>query len=94
MGVEKTIDLWVKRNQCKSVVIDTLPDKDPKDGSIVISHKYIDGLNGNQVWFYKIINGDHEWPPGWPERSGNGDLDTSTEIWKFFSQDMKNRGVL
>ena len=94
MGVERTIDLWVERNKCKNVVIDTLPDTDPNDGSIVITHKYTGGINGNQVWFYKVINGDHEWPPGWPKRSGNGDLDTSEEIWKFFVSDMKNRGVM
>ena len=61
---------------------------------IVITNKYTGGINGNQVWFYKVINGDHEWPPGWPKRSGNGDLDTSEEIWKFFVTDMKNRGVI
>ena len=94
MGVERTIDLWVERNKCKNVVIDTLPDTDPSEGSIVITHKYTGGINGNQVWFYKVINGDHEWPPGWPKRSGNGDLNTSEEIWKFFVNDMKNRGVL
>ena len=94
MGVERSIALWTKRNKCKTVNIDTLPDTDPNDGSIVVTHKYSNGVNGNQVWFYKVINGDHEWPPGWPKRSGNGDLNTSEEIWKFFVSDMKNRGVL
>ena len=94
MGVEKSIALWTKRNKCETMKIDTLPDTDPNDGSIVVTYKYSDGINGNQVWFYKVINGDHEWPPGWPQQSGNGDLNTSEEIWKFFMLDMKNRGLL
>ena len=80
-------------NNCTDVVVDTLPDIDPDDGSIVITHKYSSKENGNQVWFYKVINGQHEWPPGWPEKSGNGDLNTSEEIWKFFQEDIENRGL-
>ena len=93
MGVERTIKHWVDRNNCTDVVVDTLPDIDPDDGSIVITHKYSSKENGNQVWFYKVINGQHEWPPGWPEKSGNGDLNTSEEIWKFFQEDIENRGL-
>ncbi len=93
MGVERSIKHWVDLNNCTDVVVDTLPDIDPDDGSIVITHKYSSKENGNQVWFYKVINGQHEWPPGWPEKSGNGDLNTSEEIWKFFQEDIENRGL-
>ena len=91
MGVETTINFWVDRNKCKEVNIDTLPDIDRNDGSIVITEKYTGGRNNNEVWFYKVINGDHEWPPGWPVKSGNGDLNTSEEIWKFFQHCMNQR---
>ena len=84
MGVETTIRFWVDRNECTGFSLDTLPDIDKNDGSIVIAEKYIGGKNNIDVWFYKVINGDHEWPPGWPKRSGNGDLNTSEEIWRFF----------
>ena len=84
MGVETTISFWVDRNECIVSRVDTLPDVDKNDGSIVIAEKHTGGKNNNEVWFYKVINGDHEWPPGWPERSGNGDLNTSEEIWMFF----------
>ena len=84
MGVETTIRFWVDRNECTESSIDTLPDVDKNDGGIVIAKKHIGGKNNNEVWFYKVINGDHEWPPGWPKRSGNGDLNTSEEIWRFF----------
>ena len=91
MGVETTINFWVDRNECKEINIDTLPDIDRNDGSIVITEKYTGGRNNNEVWFYKVINGDHEWPPGWPVKSGNGDLNTSEEIWKFFQHSMKQK---
>ena len=91
MGVETTINFWVDRNECKEVNIDTLPDIDRNDGSIVITEKYTGGRNNNEVWFYKVVNGDHEWPPGWPVKSGNGDLNTSEEIWKFFQHFIAQR---
>ena len=91
MGVETTINFWVDRNECKEINIDTLPDIDRNDGSIVITEKYTGGMNNNEVWFYKVINGDHEWPPGWPVKSGNGDLNTSEEIWKFFQHFINQR---
>ena len=91
MGVETTINFWVDRNECKEVNIDTLPDIDRNDGSIVITEKYTGGRNNNEVWFYKVVNGDHEWPPGWPVKSGNGDLNTSEEIWKFFQHFINQR---
>ena len=91
MGVETTISFWVDRNECSGSNVDTLPDVDKNDGSVVVTEKHIGGNNNNEVWFYKVINGDHEWPPGWPERSGNGDLNTSEEIWKFFQHTIDTR---
>jgi len=90
MGVETTIDLWVKRNNCIRSIIDTLPDNDPNDGSIIIREKHEGGTNNNEVWFYKIVNGGHEWPPGWPYDSGNSDINTSEEIWRFFDHSINN----
>ena len=90
MGVERTINLWIERNECSNTSVDTLPDIDKNDGSIVIAQKNTGGKNNNEVWFYKIIDGDHEWPQGWPKNSGNQDLNTSAEIWNFFQHSMKN----
>ena len=86
MGVESTIKFWVDRNQCTLLRIDTLPDINKKDGSYIIREKYADGINKNEVWFYKIINGYHEWPIKERRHWGNKDINTSDEIWKFFSR--------
>ena len=84
MGVESTIKFWADRNQCTVSIVDTLIDINKEDGSFIIREKYTNGINNNEVWFYKVINGGHDWPQGWPQNSGNQDLNTSEEIWKFF----------
>jgi len=86
LDVPTTIDFWVQLNVCTQQVTAILPDIYPEDGSIVASEKHINGMNGNEVWLYKIINGGHDWPGS----SGNMDIDSSEEIWDFFSQAMEN----
>jgi len=77
-----TINYWIEINGCISTQIDTLPNISTIDSSIVISEKYINGINGNQVWLYKIINGGHDWPGS----SGNKDINAGREIWLFFTE--------
>ena len=36
----------------------------------------------NNVWFYKVEGGGHDWPGAW----GNQDINASEEIWKFFKK--------
>ena len=86
MGVESAIKFWVDRNQCTLSSIDTLPDIYKKDESYIIREKYSNGINNNEVWFYKVINGGHEWPTKHLTQWGNKDINTSEEIWKFFSR--------
>jgi polyhydroxybutyrate depolymerase len=77
-----TIDYWAKLNKCTVTQTEILPDINTNDGSYVISEKHLNGIHGNQVWLYKIINGGHDWPG----KSGNQDIETGREIWSFFSQ--------
>jgi len=62
----------------------------PLDGSFVVSEKHINGFNNNEIWLYKIVNGGHDWPGS----SGNRDIDTSTEIWKFFNKFIDSTATL
>lgn len=43
------------------------------------------GRFNNEVWFYKVSGGGHDWPGVW----GNKDINASDEIWKFFKQHLK-----
>lgn len=82
-GVPFTFDFWTTVNNCQNELIDTLPDLDPTDGSIVISQKRVDGINGYQVWLYEMLGAGHSWP-GTGGSGTNMDINTSAEIWSFF----------
>jgi len=75
------VNYWVCKNRCTESKTDTLDIKNKTNGHYVITHKYLNGTNGNEVWLYEIVNGGHSW--------GDQDLDTSKEIWKFFSKFLK-----
>jgi len=78
----ETLNFFVTKNNCKNTEIDTLTNTNTEDNSFVISEKHTNGINGNQVWLYKVVNGGHEWPGSY----GNMDINTSKEVWSFFSQ--------
>ena len=82
IGIEEGIDYWININNCTQTIIDTLPDIFPSDGSFVVTEKHINGINNNEVWLYKVVNGGHDWPGVW----GNMDINVGEEVWNFFSQ--------
>ena len=82
IGIDEGIDFWKNINHCTQTTIDTLPDRFPSDGSFVITEKHSNGINNNDVWLYKVVNGGH----GWPGSGGNMDIDAGQEVWRFFSQ--------
>jgi len=43
------------------------------------------GTENNQVWLYKLVGGQHDWPGTW----GNKDIQTSEVVWDFFEQFLK-----
>ena len=45
-------------------------------------------MYNNEVRLYEVINGGHDWPGS----SGNMDIESSEEIWSFFSQFIFNIG--
>jgi polyhydroxybutyrate depolymerase len=83
--IPSTINYWIESNRCTSTQIDTLPNINTYDSSFVVREKHLNGINGNQVWFYKVINGKHDWPGS----SGNMDIESSHEIWMFFDKFIK-----
>jgi len=86
LPVLTTFDFWVQLNECAQSVIDTFPNINLSDGSIVISEKFTDGINYNEVWLYRVEGGGHDWPGS----SGNMDISASEEIWNFFYQAIQN----
>ena len=87
-GTEEGIDFWVETNNCMSNENIILPNTNTSDGSYIINHKYSDCIDNAEVWLYEVVNGGHDWPGS----SGNMDINTSEEIWSFFSQYTFNLG--
>lgn len=81
LGTLDVIDFWQQQNDCTPTSTETLPDTDTTDGSTVEVIKCTGGTNGNEVWLYKVIGGEH-W---WPGVSGSMDFDSTETIWSFFS---------
>jgi polyhydroxybutyrate depolymerase len=91
IGAEQTVAFWRDTDACASTS-DTLylPDTNTGDGCTVQAIRYQNCRGGNEVLFYKIINGGHTWP-GAPfdiPTYGNTDHDISAtdQIWKFFNR--------
>lgn len=73
IAVPIAVSNWVTINKCTHVETEVLP----VIGNKVIAHRYVDGIDGHQVWLYEVVGGGHSWP--------NKDMNTAAEIWKFFS---------
>ena len=73
------IDYWVDINNCQESEDINLPNTDFYDNSYVVNHRYYDCIDGNEVWLYEVINGEHDWPGAY----GNMDINASEEIWNF-----------
>jgi len=77
-----TINYFSEKNECTTVVTETLPDTDFSDGSYVLSEKHLNGINNNEVWYYEVVGGGHDWPGAW----GNMDINAGEEAWLFFQK--------
>ena len=85
-SVDTTFNFWIQLNGCTDFTMDTLPDINTSDSSYVISHKNTNGVNNNEVWLYEVVNGGHDWPGAY----GNMDINSSEEIWNFFTNFIDN----
>ena len=81
-SIEDGIELWVEINNCQNNEEVFLPNTNLGDGSYIINHRYFDCTDNAEVWLYEVINGGHDWPGSY----GNMDINSSEEIWNFFSQ--------
>lgn len=88
VSADSTIKIWRAKDGCPvTPVVTNMPDVNPADGCTATKYVYSPGQNFSEVVFFKITNGGHTWPGGFPVPSlGNTNLDikASGEIWKFF----------
>ena len=79
LGVESTIQFWVDHNMCSKSIIDTIGFVN-NESRYIIREKFLNGVDKNEVWLHKVIDGGHDWV----QKSLEKDFNTSEEIWKFF----------
>ena len=48
----------------------------------MVKERNYDCQDENEIWLYKVVGGDHDWPGAW----GNFDISSSLEAWLFFEQ--------
>ena len=78
--VDTIIEFWANKNDCNTIETEFLPP-------LTNVTYHIDGVNGNEVWYYKIDEWGHSWPvynPDKPEYYPG--IDASEVIWQFFSK--------
>jgi polyhydroxybutyrate depolymerase len=81
-----TINYFAEKNETTYSETETLPNNDSSDGSYIVSEKYLNGTNNNEVWYYEVIGGGHDWPGAW----GNMDINTGEDVWLFFQNHINN----
>lgn len=91
MSVRKTIDFWVKHNQCSQTPVKIrLPHKGPANGTGIEREVYGHGRDGSEVILYTVNRGGHTWPGGAerPLHFGrrSDDIDATEVIWEFFKR--------
>ena len=81
-----TIDFFIELNGLDQVTTEELPNIDTGDGSTVTAQIATSDSSPNEVWFYTVNGGGHDWPGAW----GNMDINSSEEIWAFFEKMCEN----
>lgn len=82
LSIPAIIDHFSTVNGCQNFSSEALPDNNTGDGSTITFERHFEGIGENEVWLYRVDGGGHDWPGA----SGNMDINTSEEIWHFFSQ--------
>ena len=81
----KIMDFWADHNSTTQIEKIDFPDIDNSDNSTVSLTKRKGSSYNNEIWFYEVTGGGHDWPGAF----GNKDISASEEIWKFFKQHLK-----
>ena len=81
VGIDSIISLWSGFNELSEVETSEIADIDPADGSTIVFERHYSSDKVNEVWLYKVQEGEHDWPGAY----GNMDIESAEEIWQFFS---------
>ena len=83
LSINKVLEYWINHNNCDITPLEmSFPDINNSDESNVHRLSWLNGDN-SVITDHIIVNGGgHDWFGVW----GNMDINSTAEIWKFFSQ--------
>ena len=82
-SIDDILQYWVNYNNCNlTPTTISIPNINPFDNSTVERLTWENGGNSVVTDHLKVIGGGHDWFGAW----GNMDINSSFEIWKFFSK--------
>jgi polyhydroxybutyrate depolymerase len=91
LSTEESVAFWREQNGCEGdPIVETLPDRDPDDGTRVRRETFTDCTSGRAVQLYVVEGGGHTWPGGsqylhrWFVGRTSNDIDANAIIWAFF----------
>ncbi|GIX45849.1 MAG: esterase [Candidatus Tectimicrobiota bacterium] len=92
LGVQATMELWAKLNQCRRhLPREALPVR-VHDGTRVWKETYTDCNKGTEVVLYVVEGGGHTWPPKQYRLrqritgASSQNIDATDVIWHFFAR--------
>jgi len=96
LSAYESVNFWVRHNQCDSIPeYYNFPDLTTDDNSTVTLEKYGNGVEGIEVYLYRIDGGGHA-PPSIIEHyadwsltivgNQNHDIEMAREVWAFFKK--------
>ncbi|MFQ6114037.1 MAG: T9SS type A sorting domain-containing protein [bacterium] len=96
LSAYESVNFWVSHNDCDTIPqYEDFPDLTAEDSSTVRLEKYRNGVEGTEVYLYRIDGGGHA-SPSIAEHYGdlwlaivgnqNYDIEMAREIWNFFKR--------
>lgn len=80
ISVPLAVSVWANKAHCTHEICEEVPTKDPESTRKVISHKFVGGDDGIEVWLYEIVG------------AGHGDFGHEIQmndlVWSFFQKYM------
>ena len=83
LSINKVLEYWINQNNCDITPFEmSFPDINKSDESNIHRLSWLNGDNSVITDHIIVSGGGHDWFGVW----GNMDIDSTAEIWKFFSQ--------
>ena len=78
MPVPLAVGYFVAKARCTEEVTGRIPGRDSTNGHYTITHKFLNGNDGIEIWLYEVV--------GAPHGTLTDDINTGEEVWNFFSK--------